>query len=78
MTKEDVMPTRWTPDEIERLKGLAGKLPAASIASELQRGGAATIAKAHELKISLRVSRTVSDKKSTVVDPTPAGIDLSR
>ena len=45
---------RWTPEEISKLKNMAQKYPAAKIAEELGRGVAATMVKAHELKVSLR------------------------
>ena len=33
---------RWTPDDIAKLKEMAGKYPAAQIAAELGRGPSAT------------------------------------
>ena len=45
---------RWSPEEVSKLKNMAQKYPAAKIAEELGRGVAATMAKAHELKVSLR------------------------
>ena len=48
---------RWTPDEISKLKSMAQKYPAAKIAEELGRGLSATVVKAHELKLSLRVRK---------------------
>lgn len=44
----------WTEEDIATLKELAGKLSAAQIAQRLGRGYAATIFKAHHLKLSLR------------------------
>jgi hypothetical protein len=37
---------RWTDDDVEKLKGMAQKYPAASIAAELGRGLSATMVKA--------------------------------
>ena len=48
---------RWTADEVEKLKTMAQKCPAAKIAAELGRGRSATAVKAHELKLSLRMHR---------------------
>jgi hypothetical protein len=45
---------RWSPEDISKLKNMAQKYPAAQIAEELGRGVAATMVKAHELKVSLR------------------------
>jgi len=47
----------WTEDEIARLRSLAGSRPAPDIAAEIGRGYAATILKAHLLRISLRIPR---------------------
>jgi hypothetical protein len=60
---------RWSPEEIAKLRILAGKRSASEIAEELGRAKAATIAKAHELKLSLRVRPSM--------DPGAAGLDLS-
>jgi hypothetical protein len=48
---------RWSPEEISKLKSMAQKYPAAKIAEALGRGVAATMVKAHELKISLRYTK---------------------
>jgi hypothetical protein len=48
---------RWTPEEISKLKSMAQKYPAARIAEELGRGLSATVVKAHELKLSLRIQK---------------------
>ena len=48
---------RWTPEEISKLKSMAQKYPAARIAEELGRGLSATVVKAHELKLSLRMHK---------------------
>ena len=51
------MNRRWTPEEISKLKSMAQKYPSAKIAEELGRGLAATVVKAHWLKMSLRYRR---------------------
>ena len=45
---------RWTADDIEKLKAMAGKLPTGKIAEQLGRGPMAIIMKAYQLKVSLR------------------------
>ena len=45
----------WTDDDIAKLKAMAQKFPTAKIAADLGRSIGATIVKAHELKLSLRV-----------------------
>ena len=45
----------WTGEDIKTLRNLAQKLPAATIAAQLSRSPSALTAKAHELKLSLRV-----------------------
>lgn len=54
------MTTRWSPEEISKLKSMAQKYPAAKIAEALGRGRPATVVMAHKLKLSLRLRRTVS------------------
>jgi hypothetical protein len=66
----------WTADEILKLKNLAPRYPAVSVAGQLGRSVAATAAKAHELKLSLRTGQTTHDEAAMVVDPGPCGIDL--
>ena len=48
---------RWTDDDVEKLKGMAQKYPAVSIAADLGRGLSATMVKAHELRVSLRMRK---------------------
>jgi hypothetical protein len=55
----------WTPEDISKLKSMAGKMPAAKIAFELGRGFSATVVKAHELRVSLRYDGA----PSSAVDP---------
>jgi hypothetical protein len=54
----------WTNDEVAKLKSLAGKMPARDIAVEIGRGYAATVLKAHLLRIPLRVPRKREGSKS--------------
>jgi hypothetical protein len=69
-SREVVMASRWSAEEIADLKEWAGKRPLFEIATKLGREKAAVATKAHELKISLRVKRSM--------DPGPAGMDLTR
>jgi hypothetical protein len=68
---EGLMPRNWTDDDIARLKQMAQKFPTAKIAADLGRSIGATIVKAHELKLSLRVN---PDENSTR-DPDPGDPD---
>ena len=45
----------WTELDVEELKALAGKLPPAQIAAELDRTIGGIIQKAFDLKLSLKV-----------------------
>lgn len=49
--------SRWTDDEIAKLKSLAGKLPAKDIAAELGRSPGSLAVRASKLKITLRCNR---------------------
>ena len=49
---------RWTADDVTKLRQLAGKHPRNAIAAQLGRGPSALAVKAHQLKVSLRVSYT--------------------
>ncbi len=65
----------WTDDDIARLQSMARRYPTAQIAGALGRGISATVMKARELQISLRInSRRESDDSN--LDPGPAGMDL--
>jgi hypothetical protein len=64
---------RWSDYDIAKLKSMAQKYPTAAIAAQLGRSTAATIVKAHELNLSLRVR---PEKRTTKVDPGPSGIEL--
>jgi hypothetical protein len=49
------MKKRWTDDDIAKLKNMARRYSTHHIASELGRGMSATVMKAHQLGISLRL-----------------------
>jgi hypothetical protein len=51
----------WSENDIAKLKGLAGKLPAKKIASQLGRTEGATLVEASKLKISLLRVRSLAD-----------------
>ena len=51
------MPSKWTEDDIAKLKRMAGKVPAKDIAAELGRSRGATVVEASNLRISLRCSQ---------------------
>ena len=63
---------RWSADDMAKLQSMARKYPAAQIAAELGRGLAATMMKAHELRISLRMKR---NREGGSPDPGAAGFD---
>jgi hypothetical protein len=68
---------RWSAGDIAKLRDLAQKYPAAAIAGQLGRTTAATVIKAHELKLSLRLRHRKAKKENPlVVDPGPCGVDL--
>ena len=51
------MHSKWTEDDIAKLKRLAGKVPAKDIAAELGRSRGATVVEASKLRLSLRCLR---------------------
>lgn len=65
----------WTADEVAALKIMARKYPASQIAGALGRGIEATFAKAHKLKLSLRVNPAQTTRSN--IDPGAAGMDLT-
>jgi len=67
---------RWSSDDILKLKMLAQKYPAATIAEQLGRSPAALAVKAHELKLSLKLKRPTVDHQLSGADPGAAGFDL--
>jgi hypothetical protein len=69
------MHRRWSADDVAKLKIMAQRFPASQIAAELGRGLSATMVKAHELRLSLRMKRD-REGKSPSLDPGAAGLDL--
>jgi hypothetical protein len=61
---------RGTPEEISKLKRLAQKHPVAHIAAGLGRRLAATIGKAYELQLSLRVKKPLGKEAASAEDET--------
>ena len=68
---------RWTEAEVAKLKSLAGNYPVEEIAKEVGRGIPATVMKAHELQVSLRMKRKHGSREGTI-DPRSCrhGFDL--
>lgn len=60
---------RWSQADVEKLKLMATKKPVAAIAAELERGVAATVMKAHELRISLRLKPKRGSRKFLDLGP---------
>ena len=67
----------WTREEVLKLKTLAQRHPPAVIARQLNRTVSALVAKAHELRVSLRLKERVEVAPSGSPEPGPAGVDLS-
>jgi hypothetical protein len=68
----------WTYEDISKLKSMAQRFPTAQIAQELGRGISATIMKAHELQLSLRMKAKKGSRDDVrSLDPGSAGMDLS-
>jgi hypothetical protein len=61
------MGRRWTDQDIEQLKGMAQRYPAAKIAELTDRSMGAVAFKAHKLKLSLR-----SRREPESPDPSPS------
>ena len=57
---------RWSADDVAKLQNMAQKYPAVQIAAELGRDLSATMMKAHELRISLKM-----EHKREGVSPDP-------
>jgi hypothetical protein len=75
-TEEDEMERRrWSADDMAKLQSMAGKYPAKHIAAELGRGLSATMVKAHQLRISLRM-KSHREGRAASPDPGAAGFDL--
>jgi hypothetical protein len=66
---------RWTDKDIAKLQNMARRYPTAPIAAALGRGISATVMKAHELRISLRMKTKLGSRLANM-DPGPAGMDL--
>ena len=62
----------WTEQDIAQLRSMAQRYPTRTIAARLGRGVSATMVKAHQLRLSLKVK---SKAASPVFDPGPAGFD---
>ena len=58
----------WTEHDITRVKALAQKLPGADIAAQLGRSHAALVAKAHLLKLSLKMKSEESTRRMAESD----------
>lgn len=56
----------WTDEEITKLRSMAQRYPARTIAAELGRGVFAVAVKAHQLRLSLKVK---SKAQEPLVDP---------
>jgi hypothetical protein len=68
----------WTPDDVARLRIMAGKYPTARIARELGRGHSATVMKAHSLGVSLRlIPKRGSRHVELIPEAGPTGMDLA-
>jgi hypothetical protein len=70
------MGTRWTADDVTKLKGMVQKYPIPRIAADLGRTQAAIIGKAYQLGLSLRRMPLGERLGRSAVDPGAAGMDL--
>ena len=66
------MARRWTVDDLEKLKSMAKRLPAPSIAEKLDRPVGGVAFKAYQLGLSLRPWARESENPP---DPGPAGFE---
>ena len=66
---------RWSEDDVAKLRSMAQKFSTAHIAVQLGRSVPATILKAHQLHISLRVR---PPKGRLVTEPGSSDINLPR
>jgi hypothetical protein len=57
----------WTEDDIAKLESLARRRPTVEIAKELGRGYAATVMKAHQRRISLRLKPKQGSREANAV-----------
>jgi hypothetical protein len=67
---------RWTEAEVAKLKSMAGNYSVEEIAQEVGRGISATVMKAHELQVSLRMKPKQRSRDVDSVERGPAGMDL--
>jgi hypothetical protein len=65
---------RWSDEDITKLKSMAQKYPTAAIAAQLGRSAAATLLKAHELKLSLRVRPEERKRPRSIRNGAAAGL----
>jgi hypothetical protein len=75
MEEDEMERRRWSDDDVAKLQSMAGKYPAKHIAAELGRGLSATMVKAHQLRISLRMKPHLEGGAASL-DPGAAGFDL--
>ena len=72
-----VQPRPWTAEDVLTLQAMARKYPPEEIAAELGRGVNATVIKAYELRIPLKINSRWESENSNL-DPGPAGMDLTK
>jgi hypothetical protein len=65
---------RWSDEDITKLKSMAQKYPTAAIAAQLGRSAAATLLKAHELKLWLRVRPEERKRPRSIRNGAAAGL----
>jgi hypothetical protein len=70
-----MQPRPWTAEDVLTLQAMARKHPPEQIAAELGRGVTATLVKAYELRIPLRIQSS-QERDYSNLDPGPAGMDL--
>jgi hypothetical protein len=75
MEEDEMERRRWSDDDMAKLQSMAGKYPAKHIAAKLGRGHSATLVKAHQLRISLRM-KPHREGGAASLDPGAAGFDL--
>jgi hypothetical protein len=64
----------WSEEEIAKLRSMAQRYPSRRIAAVLGRGFSATVVKAHQLRLSLKVK---SKAPGPTADPGEAGFNWS-
>ena len=68
-----MQPRPWTAEDVLTLQAMARKYPPEQIAAELGRGVTATVVKAYDLRIPLKIKTS-----ELGLDPGPAGMDLTK